>query len=240
MSNFVPNETKRFVPGDPPWINKPLKRMINRKNRLYRNYKWHGYREEGKARLDTFRSECKLAAENAKLSCLTDLGNEVNDPNTSQKSYWKIINRVMNKCRAPKIPPLLVNNVFILNCRDKAKLFNDFFSNQCRLITNSCTLPTFNFLIDKRIDKILIRRDEIVSLVRHLNPNKASGSDGISAQMLLLCYDYIGMPLKLIFENILSTSLYPDMWKLANVSPIFKKGDKQSIKNYRPISLLPI
>ena len=39
MSNFVPNETKRFVPRDPPWINKPLKRMLNRKNRLYKNYK---------------------------------------------------------------------------------------------------------------------------------------------------------------------------------------------------------
>ena len=142
--------------------------------------------------------------------------------------------------RAPKIPPLLANNVFILNCRDKAKLFNDFFTDQCRLITSSCRLPTFNFLTDKRIDKILIRRDEIVSLVRHLNPNKASGSDGISAQMLLLCDDSIGMRLKIIFEDILSTTLYPDLWKLANVSPIFKKGDKQSIKNYRPISLLPI
>ena len=39
-------------------------------------------------------------------------------PGTSQKSYWKIINRVMNKCRAPKIPPLLVNNVFILKKQD--------------------------------------------------------------------------------------------------------------------------
>ena len=48
------------------------------------------------------------------------------------------------------------------------------------------------------------------------------------------------LPLHIIFKNILSTSIYPDMWKLANVTPIFKKGDKQLINNYRPISLLPI
>ena len=144
----------------------------------------------------------------------------------------------MYKCRDPKI--LLVNNVFILNCRDKGKVVNDFFWNQCNLITNSSTLPLFNFLTDKRIDQISIRKYEIVSLVRNLNPNKASGSDGISGQMLLLCDDSVGMPLKIIFENILLTSLFSNMWKLANVTLIFKKGDKQSTKNYRPISLLPI
>ena len=61
----------------------------------------------------------------------------MNDPGTSQKAYWKIINIVMNKCRAPKIPSLLVNNMFILNCSEKAKRFNDFFSEQCMPIITS-------------------------------------------------------------------------------------------------------
>ena len=39
MSNFIPNETKRFIPRDPPWITKSLKTMLNRKDRLYRNDK---------------------------------------------------------------------------------------------------------------------------------------------------------------------------------------------------------
>ena len=58
--------------------------------------------------------------------------------------------------------------------------------------------------------------------------------------MLLLCDNSVVLPLQIIFQNILVSSIYPDMWKLANAIPIFKKGDKQLIKNYRPISLLPI
>ena len=127
MSNFIPNETKRFVPRDPPWITKPLKTMLNRKNRLFKNYKKHGYKAEDKVRLDVFLTECQQAVETSKSSYQMNLGNKANNPNTSQKSFWKIINRVMNKCRAPNIPPLLVNNVFILNCREKARYFNDFF-----------------------------------------------------------------------------------------------------------------
>ena len=107
----------------------------------------------------------------------------------------------MNKCRAPKIPPLLVNNVFIFNCREKAKMFNEFFSNQCMLITNSSVLPIFNFLADKRIDQVSIRKDVIVALVRNLNPNKASGSDGIYGQMLILSDDSVGMPLKILVTS---------------------------------------
>ena len=240
MSNYIPNETKIFVPRDPPWITKPLKTLLNRKNRLFKNYKKHRYKNEDKVKLDAFRIECQNAVEAAKSSYLKNMGNKVNDSGTSQRSYWKIINRVMNKCRTPKIPPILINNQFILNCSEKAQHFNDFFSQQCKLIINSSVFPNLTPLTDRRIDHITIENDEIITLIRNLDRNKATGVDGISGQMLLLCDDSIILPLNIIIKNILLTSTYPDQWKLSNVTPIFKKGDKQLIKNYRPISLLPI
>ena len=119
--------------------------MLNRKNRLFKKYKRHGYRVEDEVRLDAFRSECQQAVGTAKLSYLTNLGNKVNDPNTSQKTYWKIINRVMNKCR---VPPILVNNLFILNWKESARHFNEFFSHKCKHIINSSILPSRNLLTD--------------------------------------------------------------------------------------------
>ena len=124
--------------------------MLNRKNRFFKHYKKLGYKEEDKVRLHVFRIECQKAVETAKLSYLTNMGNELCNPGTSQKSSWKIICRVMNKCRAPKIPPLLINNQLILDCREKAKHFNELFSQQCKPIVNSSVLPTLLFLLIKK------------------------------------------------------------------------------------------
>ena len=65
-----------------------------------------------------------------------------------------------------------------------------FFQN--KPIMNSSVLPTLNFLTDKRIDYNSIQNEEIISLIRNLNPTKASGSDGICGQMLLLCDNSLG------------------------------------------------
>ena len=81
----------------------------------------------------------------------------------------------------------------------------------------------YNYLTDNRIDHIEIQCDEILSLIRNLNLNKATGSDGISGQMLLLCDNSVVLPLKIIFQNILVASTNPVMWKLANVIPILQK-----------------
>ena len=95
-------------------------------------------------------------------------------------------------------------------------------------------------MTNEKIERIPIENNDIISLIRKLNPTKANGSDGISGQMLLLCDDSVILPFRIIFRNILSTVIYPDIWKLADVTPIFQKGDKQLIQNYRPISLLPV
>ena len=58
--------------------------------------------------------------------------------------------------------------------------------------------------------------------------------------MIILCGDSIVTLLGIIFENIISTRIFPDGWKIANVVPVHKKESKQLVNNYRPISLSPI
>ena len=73
-----------------------------------------------------------------------------------------------------------------------------------------------------------------------LKVNKARRHDEISVRMLKLCESTVTKTLYLIFKNSLNSNTFPDVWKKANVIPVRKKGDKQVLKNYRPVSLLPI
>ena len=107
MTNFIPNETIKVKPRNPPWITKPIKTMLNKQSRLFKNFKKHGYKTDGKYRLDSYREECKKAIYNSREMYLKQVGINLADPKNSKKAYWKMMNRVMNKCKAPKIPPIL-------------------------------------------------------------------------------------------------------------------------------------
>ena len=62
----------------------------------------------------------------------------------------------------------------------------------------------------------------------------------ISIRMLITCSCSICKSLEYIFCQYLETGKFPSEWRKANVVPVYKKGDKQILKNYRPVSLLPI
>ena len=58
--------------------------------------------------------------------------------------------------------------------------------------------------------------------------------------MLKLCPMEMASILNHLFKKILHNDKFPDIWKMANVQPVNKKNNRQQIKNYHPISLLPI
>ena len=58
--------------------------------------------------------------------------------------------------------------------------------------------------------------------------------------MIQICKEVITIPLKLILDQSPKEGKFPEIWKVANVVPVHKKEDKCLVKNYRPISLLPI
>ena len=48
----------------------------------------------------------------------------------------------------------------------------------------------------------------------------------------------LAKPLTFIINMAISKSIFPDRWKRARITPIFKKNDKKQIKNYRPIAII--
>ena len=57
--------------------------------------------------------------------------------------------------------------------------------------------------------------------------------------MLKYIKKLISKPLTLIINQMLDSGIIPSGLKISKILPIFKKGDVNSLNNYRPISLLP-
>ena len=69
---------------------------------------------------------------------------------------------------------------------------------------------------------------------------KAHGHDKITFPMIKICSTSIWKSLRLVFNHCIENGIYQCEWKKANIVPIHEKGDKQTLKNYCPVSLLPI
>ena len=73
--------------------------------------------------------------------------------------------------------------------------------------------------------------------MNRLNKSKAAGLDKISARLIRECADLICIPIRDISNQSVSQDIFPDDWKCAKVTPLFKEGDRDDLNNYRPIDL---
>ena len=96
------------------------------------------------------------------------------------------------------------------------------------------------FLTQARLRSLDFNEGKILKIIRPLNINKAHGHDDISIRMIKICDKSLLKPLIILSENSNESSCCPDIWKKSNIIPVHKKNEKQLVKNYRPIPLLPI
>ena len=116
-----------------------------------------------------------------------------------------------------------------------------FYNIMHERVKNTSVLSTnCESLTDKSSYKITFTDNDIGKIIKGLDPNKAHGHYMVSVRMLKPSGRPIYKHLWLIFRVCLNQGIFPLCWKKGNVVFIHKKNDKQSIKNYRPVSLLPI
>ena len=133
------------------------------------------------------------------------------------------------------VSPLKVDGILVNDPKGKAealnKQFKSVFTNETDFTPNQ-QHPQYPF-----ITPINITSPGVLKLLQGLNPTKASGPDNLSPRVLKELSLQIAEPLTILFQKSLSDGVVPSDWRRANVVPIFKKGQKYSCANYRPISL---
>ena len=90
------------------------------------------------------------------------------------------------------------------------------------------------------MDKCTVTLDKVQTQIKKLNISKASGPDNIHAKVISELKDCLDYPLYLLYDLSLQEGKIPSQWKIANVKPLFKKGNQHIVSNYRPVSLTAV
>ena len=157
------------------------------------------------------------------------------------------------------------DNKIITDPKNVADIMNSFYVNIAGYIGQDFTVPEYtnvtdfidesllNFVNHQSINVIkndfkkcsdfkfrCIDCDTMYIVIDKLDKSKATGYDGISAKILKIANPVVCtcMPLTSLFNKCVKTCIFPKQLKCANVSPIFKKENPLTKKNYRPVSIL--
>ena len=114
---------------------------------------------------------------------------------------------------------------------DKIEALNFFFSSISTIDDTNVTLPNMYSLCNNNLSNIFIEEQEITDIITILPVNKDIGPDCINHKMLKSTKSSIVKPLKLLFNRSLSENMFPSVWMIAHVIPLFKKDDPSLVSN---------
>jgi len=231
---FVPkmtNKSNKF----PVWMTNDAKRLRKSKIRL-----WNRYREDKSYNnLVEYRLASNRVISSYKKAKADFENNLAKRIKNNPKAFYNYV-RSRSKTK-DKVGPLKdENGSVIMDSNGMCKLLNNYFSS---VFTSENidkipdTKAVFKEDQDKNLHDVAIMQSVVYEKLKILKQNKAPGVDNLDSGFLKEVAGIISYPLAIIFKQSLDTGMVPIDWKQANVCAIFKKGQRTSPGNYRPISL---
>ena len=219
----IPNKSIIVRPNDKSFFNANLRRLRRQKNRKHKAAKllntpesWQEFREIRNKYNDKL-NEMKKGKEAKQLNLLKD------PDNLNTKQWWNIASSILNRQKSSSYPPLVVGNEIVTGSKEKAEMFNEYFTSFATLDSSNVQLPISNEDQYNILSNIEITESEVRDLIHCMDTGKASGPDQVPPMLLKQAGSCIVPSLTRLFNLSLSKHIFPRNWKKANVLPIFKK-----------------
>ena len=233
QNKYIPLKHKRSTKKqNPSWLTPEVRKAIRDKSGAFKMFKG-SMSETNKIIYRKSRDEVKKKVRAAKRAKELDLAKNCNADSKKFFSFYKI------SSVAKSIGPLKANDRLVGNDTEMVELLSEQFESVFTIEDQSnLSLLQIQPLTEQSMVQLGdISSDLVRTYLKRVKPNKAEGPDEVYARILKECEREISVPLAIIFTKSLSDTEIPVDWKRANVVPIFKKGDKCKVENYRPVSL---
>ncbi len=235
----IPYSTVLVRPGELPYMTSFLRSKIRIKDRLFKQWcrtDLPVHREKyTKARNSTNHLLNKAHEQYVLQQC------EKLEVDSSNAKWWDTVKKLccFKKTSCTIAPLVTPEGLLVYDAETKAEIFNKFYASVSTINNPESQIPLNNIPTGPLLESIHFVQNDIYEALCKLDTTKATGPDGIGNVLLKNCAPSISNVLTKIFNLSLALGEFPKLWKIANITPIHKKGSVHDPKMYRPVSLLP-
>ena len=228
-----------------PWIDKDLRDLMRTRDKLKKS----AVKSKSPILMDSYRQiRNKVNALNVLLK-KQYYTNRISACKGNTKESWKVINELHNKrSKSSNIDYLKDSGIESVHKQDVSNGMNNFFCYIGKELANKLDpapnpLSSGEYEVNKNKAAFNLKTIELKGIrdaFASIKTAKSFGIDNISSYFMKLALPFIENSLAVLFNTSIETSQFPDSWKVARVTPVFKDGGKTEKSNYRPISVLPV
>ena len=162
------------------------------------------------------------------------------------RQTWRLLRSIMSLSKKDSIiESLKIDDVQTTDPVKMANGFNEYFTNIAASLADNMPDPPFHFSTylpsphNNSMGLLPTSAEEVVEIGLGIRKTHGRGLDDIDPCIAARFVTHIAHPLAEVINCSFDFGIVPRALKTAKVVPIYKKGDKDSLVNYRPISILP-